>query len=80
MRLFLCLELLKMATRQSYTVLIPFPKGGGHWSVVGEKLELLDVQASALRTAGRLALTSDIEAAQAAEKNTKAKATSAEAK
>ncbi|WP_342309117.1 hypothetical protein WLF14_06240 [Pseudomonas fluorescens] len=69
-----------MATHKSYTVLIPFPKGGGHWSVVGEKLELLDVQASALRTAGRLALTSDLNPAQVAEKTTKAKATSAEAK
>jgi hypothetical protein len=80
MRLFLCLELLKMATRQSYTVLIPFPKGGGHWSVADEKLELLDVQASALLTAGRLALTSDLEVAQSTEKTTKAKATSEEAK
>ena len=49
-----------MATsnRQKYTVLIPFPTGGGHWSTAGEELQLLDVEASALRTAGRLELTS----------------------
>ena len=47
-----------MANRQTYTVLIPFPTGGGHWSTAGEALELLDVEASALRTAGRLELTS----------------------
>jgi hypothetical protein len=76
----LCLEILHMATRQNYTVLIPFPKGGGHWSVVGEQLDLMDVQASALRTAGRLELTSTIEAARAAEKTIKAKAASTEAK
>ncbi|XVJ49658.1 hypothetical protein ACDZ94_18650 [Pseudomonas sp. UBT] len=49
---------LHMANRQTYTVLIPFPIGGGHWSTAGEELELLDVEASALRTAGRLELTS----------------------
>ena len=43
-----------MPTRQTYTVLIPFPIGNGHWSTAGEELELLDVEASALRTAGRL--------------------------
>jgi hypothetical protein len=47
-----------MHARQNYTVLIPFPIGGGHWSTVGEELDLLDVEASALRTAGRLELTS----------------------
>ena len=47
-----------MPTRQTYTVLIPFPIGNGHWSTAGEELELLDVEASALRTAGRLELTS----------------------
>lgn len=47
-----------MQNRQIYTVLIPFPTGGGHWSTVGEELNLLDVEASALRTAGRLELTS----------------------
>ncbi|AOE66514.1 hypothetical protein A7317_05760 [Pseudomonas fluorescens] len=47
-----------MQNRQTYTVLIPFPTGGGHWSTVGEELDLLDIEASALRTAGRLELTS----------------------
>jgi len=47
-----------MPNRQTYTVLIPFPTGAGHWSRVGEELELLEVEASALRTAGRLELTS----------------------
>ncbi|AHC33959.1 MULTISPECIES: hypothetical protein [Pseudomonas] len=47
-----------MPTRQTYTVLIPFPTHAGHWSVVGEELDLLDIEASALRTAGRLELTS----------------------
>ncbi|WP_058542793.1 hypothetical protein [Pseudomonas fluorescens] len=45
-----------MAPRQTYTVLLPFPTGGGHWSSVGQELDLLDVEASALRSAGRLAL------------------------
>jgi hypothetical protein len=39
-----------MANRQTYTVLIPFPTGGGHWSAVGQELDLLDVEATALRT------------------------------
>ena len=47
-----------MPTRQTYTVLVPFPTHVGHWSVVGEELDLLDVEATALRTAGRLELTS----------------------
>ena len=47
-----------MPTRQTYTVLIPFPTGAGHWSVASQELDLLDVEASALRTAGRLELTS----------------------
>ncbi|WP_166220863.1 hypothetical protein [Pseudomonas atagonensis] len=45
-----------MATRQTYTVLVPFPTGGGHWSSVGQDLDLLDVEASALHFAGRLEL------------------------
>jgi len=60
-----------MATRQTYTVLIPFPTGGGHWSTVGEELELLDVEASALRTAGRLELTSVLNATPAKKATTK---------
>ncbi|QDH63692.1 MULTISPECIES: hypothetical protein [Pseudomonas] len=54
-----------MTHRQTYTVLIPFPTGGGHWSTVGEELDLLDVEASALRTAGRLELTSVLNATPA---------------
>lgn len=45
-----------MAQRQTYTVLLPFPTGGGHWSSIGQELDLLDVEASALRSAGRLEL------------------------
>ncbi|MBJ2346360.1 MULTISPECIES: hypothetical protein [Pseudomonas] len=47
-----------MPIRKQYTVLLPFPTGGGHWSSVGQTLGLLDVEASALRSAGRLELTS----------------------
>ncbi len=53
-----------MANRQTYTVLIPFPTGAGHWSTAGQQLELLDVEAFALRTAGRLELTSVLAAQQ----------------
>ncbi|AZD65134.1 hypothetical protein SAMN04489802_5274 [Pseudomonas chlororaphis] len=56
-----------MANRQTYTVLVPFPTGGGHWSSVGQQLELLDVEASALRAAGRLELTRVLETRQQAE-------------
>ncbi|MGE7959420.1 hypothetical protein ACQKQA_23080 [Pseudomonas sp. NPDC089530] len=56
-----------MSIRQQYTVLVPFPTGGGHWSSVGQKLELLDVEASALRAAGRLELSSVFVARQSAE-------------
>ncbi|MGJ7514302.1 hypothetical protein ACSFE6_08180 [Pseudomonas baetica] len=45
-----------MAERQTYTVLVPFPIGGGHWSSIGQELQLLDVEATALRIAGRLEL------------------------
>ena len=45
-----------MAERQTYTVLLPFPTGGGHWSSIGQELQLLDVEANALRSAGRLEL------------------------
>lgn len=55
-----------MANRQKYTVLIPFPKGGGHWSRVGEELDLLDVQAQQLEIVGRIKLTSQLEAEAAA--------------
>lgn len=45
-----------MSTRQKYTVLVPFPIGRGHWSTIGQELDLLDVEASALLSAGRLEL------------------------
>lgn len=44
-----------MADRKRYTVLVPYPLGGGHWSRKGQILELLDVQAQQLETAGRIA-------------------------
>jgi len=53
-------------SRLNYTVLIGFPKAGGHYAVKGEKLDLLDVEARALRQAGRIKLTSEIEAEAAA--------------
>ena len=53
-----------MANRQTYTVLIPFPTQGGNWSTLGQELDLLEVEATALRTAGRLELTSVLSAAQ----------------
>ena len=65
-----------MATRQTYTVLVPFPRGGGHWAEAGEKLDLLDVEATGLRAAGRIQLTSELEAkaVAATPKKTTAKA------
>jgi hypothetical protein len=60
-----------MAERQTYTVLVPFPTGGGHWSSVGQQLQLLDVEAGALRSAGRLGLKT--EAAESASPSTAAK-------
>ncbi|MEX0167198.1 hypothetical protein MRBLPD1_005768 [Pseudomonas brassicacearum] len=60
-----------MALRQTYTVLLPFPTGGGHWSSVGQELDLLDVEANALRSAGRLALKKT-EAVEPASVSTKA--------
>lgn len=53
--------------RKNYTCLIPFPKGGGHYAVKGETFDMLDVQASALRTAGRIELTDVLAAAAAAD-------------
>ena len=60
-----------MPNRQTYTVLIPFPTHAGHWSVVGQQLDLLDVEASALRTAGRLELSSVLNTAPAKKAATK---------
>jgi hypothetical protein len=69
-----------MALRQTYTVLVPFPTGGGHWSSVGQELDLLDVEASALRSAGRLELkkTEAAESASTSNKALKAAAKKAE--
>jgi len=65
--------------RKSYTVLIGYPAGGGHWTEAGDKLELLDVEALALEQAGRIQLTSQVEAEQAAAKaSTKSTAKGAE--
>lgn len=68
-----------MSHRKNYTVLVPYPTGGGHWAVKGSTLDLLDVQAHALVTAGRLKETAQIEAEAAvapvpAPKKTTAKA------
>ncbi|WP_339506991.1 hypothetical protein [Pseudomonas sp. EA_15y_Pfl1_P102] len=60
-----------MSDRQTYTVLVPFPTGAGHWSSVGQELDLLDVEASALRTAGRLELTSVLNPTPAKKATTK---------
>lgn len=65
--------------RKSYTVLIGYPAGGGHWTEAGDKLDLLDVEALALEQAGRIKLTSQVEAEQAAAKaSTKSTAKGAE--
>ncbi|NUU35630.1 hypothetical protein [Pseudomonas sp. C2B4] len=61
-----------MAERQTYTVLRPFPTGGGHWSSLGQELQLLDVEANALRSAGRLELKKT-EAAESASPSIAAK-------
>ncbi|RON56960.1 hypothetical protein [Pseudomonas frederiksbergensis] len=57
-----------MAERQTYTVLVPFPVGRGHWSTAGQELNLLDVEANALLSAGRLELKTSTQAQQAAAK------------
>ncbi|MDD1141629.1 hypothetical protein M5G22_29085 [Pseudomonas sp. TNT2022 ID233] len=55
-----------MAIRKNYTVLVPYPTGGGHYAVKGSTVDLLDVQAHALETAGRIKQTALIEAEAAA--------------
>lgn len=55
-----------MPIRKQYTVLLPFPTGGGHWSSTGQQLELLEVEASALRSAGRLELTNVLDTQKSA--------------
>lgn len=67
-------------SRKNYTCLIPFPKGGGHYAAKGETLDLLDVQAHALRTAGRIELTDVLVAAAAAEASQATEAASAAGK
>ncbi|MGF6130163.1 hypothetical protein QF019_005398 [Pseudomonas frederiksbergensis] len=57
-----------MAERQTYTVLVPFPVGRGHWSTAGQELDLLDVEANALLSAGRLELKTSTLAQPAAAK------------
>jgi len=69
-----------MAPRQTYTVLLPFPTGGGHWSTTGQELDLLDVEANALLSAGRLTLkkTEAVEPASASNPAKKATTKKAE--
>ncbi len=63
-----------MKNRKKYTVLVAFPKANGHWAAKGEELELLAVEAQALRQAGRIKPTAEIEAeAQAAATETTTK-------
>lgn len=58
--------------RKNYTVLVGYPKGGGHYTKSGQAVDLLDVEAFALVQAGRIRLTAEIEAeAAAAAANTK---------
>lgn len=69
-------------SRKKYTVLVPFPIGGGHYAAKGSTLDLMDVQAHALETAGRIKRTALIEAeaaAAAAEQAPAAKKTTAKA-
>lgn len=59
--------------RKNYTVLIGYPKGGGHYAKSGQTVDLMDVEAFALVQAGRIRLTAEIEAeATAATAKTKA--------
>lgn len=48
--------------RNNYTVLVGYPKGGGHYTKTGQAVDLLDIEAFALVQAGRIRLTSEIEA------------------
>ena len=68
-------------SRKKYTVLVPFPIGGGHYAAKGSTLDLLDVQAHALETAGRIKRTAliEAEAAAAAAQEPGAKKTTAKA-
>lgn len=57
-----------MTDRKRYTVLVGYPKGGGHWSRKGEIVELLDVEAQQLETAGRIAPVAETAPAPAGKK------------
>lgn len=69
-------------SRKNYTVLIGYPRGGGHYTKSGQAVDLLDIEAFALVQAGRIRLTAEIEAeaaaAAAGSKVTKAAAKGAE--
>ncbi|HFH4653088.1 hypothetical protein [Pseudomonas aeruginosa] len=62
-----------MANRKNYTVLVGYPKGGGHWTQAGEKVDLMAVEAAALVQAGRIKLTAELEVEQAQPKATRSK-------
>lgn len=66
--------------RKNYTVLVAYHKGAGHWQPKGSTVDLLDIEAFALRQAGRIRLTSEIEAEAAAQAAETAKAGKATAK
>lgn len=68
-------------SRKNYTVLVPYPIGGGHYAAKGSTVDLLDVQAHALETAGRIKQTAliEAEASAAADKAPTAKKTTAKA-
>lgn len=55
-----------MSNRKSYTVLVGYPRGGGHYTKSGAVVDLLDIEAFALVQAGRVRLTAEIEAEAAA--------------
>ena len=64
-----------MSTRKKYTVLIPYPLGGGHWAEKGQTLELLEVEAQHLESYGRIQLdAAPAEIAAKAAKKTTAQA------
>lgn len=48
-----------MATTRDYTVVVPFPRAGGHWAEEGGTVSLLDVEAAQLLRVGRLTLKTD---------------------
>lgn len=42
------------AKRNAYTVVLPFPWQGGHWTTKGQELQLLPQEAKALLINGRI--------------------------